>query len=57
MVETIITELKMAEKEPAWLNHIIRNNNIDQFTIDTCREFIREDRDKDAAIILNSALN
>ena len=57
MVETIITELKMAEKEPAWLNHIIRNNNIDQFTIDTCREFIREGKDKDAAIILNSALS
>lgn len=57
MVETIITELKMAEKEPAWLNHIIRNNNIDQFTLDTCREFIREGRDKDAVIILNAALN
>ncbi len=57
MVETIITELKMAEKEPAWLNHIIKNNYIDQFTLDTCREFIREGRDKDAAIILNSALN
>lgn len=57
MVETIITELKMAEKEPSWLNHIIKNNNIDQFTLDTCREFIRDGRDKDAAIILNSALN
>ena len=57
MVETIITELKMAEKEPAWLNHIIRNNSIDQFTLDTCREFIKEGRDKDAAIILNSALS
>lgn len=57
MVETIITELKMAEKEPAWLNHIIKNNNIDQFTLDTCREFISEGKDKDAAIILNAALN
>lgn len=57
MVETIITELKMAEKEPAWLNYIIKNNDIDQFTLDTCIEFIKEGKDKDAAIILNSALN
>lgn len=57
MVETIITELKMAQKEPAWLNHIVKNNDIDQFTLDTCIEFIKEGRDKDAAIILNSALS
>lgn len=57
MIETIITELKMADREPAWLNHIIKNYDIDQFTLDTCKEFISEGRDKDAAIILSSALN
>lgn len=57
MIDTIMMQLKMATKEPAWISHITKNYNIDSFTIETCIEFLKENKDNDAVVILKSALD